>query len=141
MNTKSSAHPLHKNPNFFLLSGLVLLVGAAFLIRFFACSDAAQSDMIVIRYNNTELLRVSASQTRDVVIRDGKIVDEATGTGEENVLHIGDDGVVMASANCSNQACIKQGCVNAENLTSRPLGAWIICAPHGVTVEYVKGDS
>ena len=45
----------------------------------------------------------------------------------------------MAYANCPRGECMEQGILNAETARTRPLGSWIICMPHGVTVEYRGG--
>ena len=55
--------------------------------------------------------------------------------GLENVIHVTPDSIVMASANCDNQDCVKQGAVTLENRDTRVLQNMIICLPNGVTLE------
>lgn len=96
-------------------------------------------DRFVIRYGDGELLTVPAWETHTIVIRDGRITDEATGEGEENVIRIENGEAWMEQANCPHGECIKQGVLNAETVQSRPLGTWIVCAPHKVYIEYAGG--
>lgn len=43
--------------------------------------------------------------------------------------------VWMESANCTTQDCVHMGEITRENLYIRPMGGFIICLPHGLTVE------
>jgi len=53
----------------------------------------------------------------------------------ENTLQLTEDAVSMAEADCPGQDCIQMGTVTRENLDIRPLGGFIICLPHRLTVE------
>ena len=93
----------------------------------------------MIRYGDGESLTVPAWEAHTIVIRDGRITDEATGKGEENVIRIESGEAWMEQANCPHGECVKQGVLNAETVQSRPLGTWIVCAPHKVYIEYAGG--
>ena len=96
-------------------------------------------DRFVIRYGDGESLEIPANETRTIVIRDGQLAEEATGTGEENVIRIENGAAWMEHADCPHGECMKQGRLSAETVGARPLGTWIICAPHRVYIEYL-GD-
>ena len=53
----------------------------------------------------------------------------------ENTLVLTEDGVSMTEADCPGQDCIRMGTVTRENWAIRPLGGFIICLPHHLTVE------
>lgn len=57
------------------------------------------------------------------------------GNGVSNTFHVTRDSVVMTSATCENQDCVREGAVTAENRGKRVLGNMIVCLPHGVTLE------
>jgi hypothetical protein len=112
-----------------------LAVGVCFLLR----PKAGVLDHFVITYGDGQTLSVSMWETRTVVIRDGAIVEQATGEGEENVIRIENGEAWMESSNCPHGDCQKQGRLNTETVRTRPNGTWIICAPHRVTVEFAEG--
>ncbi|MBR0508078.1 MAG: NusG domain II-containing protein [Clostridia bacterium] len=126
--------------NLLLTFGAVLFAAAAFVLWLFLHPRPGAGGSFVIRYGG-ETLTVPADETRTIVIRDGKLVDEATGEGDENVIRIENGSAWMERANCPHEECVKQGVLNAENAGTRPLGAWIICAPHRVYIEYAGGDA
>lgn len=125
--------------NLLLALGALLFAAATIVLWFLLRPKPGAGGSFVIRYGNGETLTVPADETRTVVIRDGKLVDEATGEGDENVIHIENGSARMERANCRHEDCVQQGVLNAETAVTRPLGAWIICAPHRVYIEYV-GD-
>ena len=92
-----------------------------------------------IRFGNGETLTVDIDDDVTVVIRNGVHVDRATGEGEENVIRIAHGTAWMETATCPHQECIEQGRLDGETVKTRPLGPWIICAPHGVSIEYIGG--
>ena len=55
--------------------------------------------------------------------------------GAENILRLTETSVWMESANCTTQDCVHMGEITRENLDIRPMGGFIICLPHGLTVE------
>ena len=112
-----------------------LAVVACLLLR----PKTGTAERFVIRYGDGESLTVPAWETRTIVIRDGQLADEATGEGAENVIHIENGEAWMEQANCPHRECVKQGVLNAETVPSRPLGTWIVCAPHQVYIEYAGG--
>ena len=97
------------------------------------------ADRFVIRYGDGKTVAFSAWETRTVVIRDGEIADRATGEGDENVIHIENGEAWMEQANCPHGECVKQGRLSEETAKKRPLGTWIVCAPHRVYVELAEG--
>ncbi|MBQ4423230.1 MAG: NusG domain II-containing protein [Clostridia bacterium] len=125
--------------NLLLALGALLFAAATIVLWFLLRPKPGAGGSFVIRYGNGETLTVPADETRTVVIRDGKLVDEATGEGDENVIRIENGSARMERANCRHEDCVQQGVLNAETAVTRPLGAWIICAPHRVYIEYV-GD-
>lgn len=125
--------------NLLLALGALLFAVATIVLWFLLRPKPGAGGSFVIRYGNGETLTVPADETRTVVIRDGKLVDEATGEGDENVIRIENGSARMERANCRHEDCVQQGVLNAETAVTRPLGAWIICAPHRVYIEYV-GD-
>ena len=94
-------------------------------------------DRFVIRYGNGQSIDVPAWESRTIVIRNGEIAEEATGEDAENVIHIENGEAWMEQANCPHQECMKQGKLSAKTVQMRPLGTWIVCAPHRVYIEYV----
>lgn len=112
-----------------------LAVGVCFLLR----PKTGVLDHFVITYGEGQTLSVSMWETRTVVIRDGAVVEQATGEGEENVIRIENGEAWMESSNCPHGDCRKQGRLNTETVQTRPNGTWIICAPHRVTVEFAEG--
>ena len=97
-------------------------------------TDAA--GRFVIRYGDGKSITVPAWEKRTIVIRNGEIVEEATGEDAENIIRIENGEAWMEQANCPHRECVKQGTLNAETVRTRPLGTWIVCAPHKVYIEY-----
>lgn len=122
-----------------IFAGLLCLVLFAVFVRCFLSDPLKKDHSIVIRYSNETLLIVPAHEDREIVIRDGKIADAPLHLGKENVLVIKDGSVSMISATCPGGDCIAQGAVDASCYDRRPLGRWIICSPHRISVEYT-GD-
>lgn len=90
----------------------------------------------VIHYGDGQTLTVPADETRTIVIRNGAIVDTATGEGDENVIRIENGEAWMEAANCPHHECMKQGRMNEETANSVMSVTWIVCAPHRVSIEY-----
>lgn len=125
--------------NLLLLGGAVLFVALSVVLLLLLRPKTGTPDRFVIRYGDHKTLTVWADETRTVVIRNGAIADEATGESGENVICVEDGKAWMETATCPHHECVEQGVLSVETVGTRPLGTWIICAPHGVSVEYVGG--
>ena len=125
--------------NWILTGAAIGFAALAVVVCLLLRPKAGAADRFVIRYGDGRSLSVPAWETRTIVIRDGMLADEATGEGAENVVHIENGEAWMEQANCPHKECMKQGVLNAETVQSRPLGTWIVCAPHRVYIEYVGG--
>ena len=53
----------------------------------------------------------------------------------ENILTMTGDAVSMTEADCPGQDCVRMETITRENLEIRPLGGFIVCLPHQLTVE------
>lgn len=128
-----------RKTNLLLLGAAVLFVALAVVLCLLLRPKPTGATAFRIRFGDGETLTFAADESIAVMIRDGVRVDEATGEGEENVIRIENGAAWMESATCPHHECIEQGRLNAETVQTRPLGPWIICAPHGVSIEYVGG--
>ncbi len=126
-----------------ILTGAAIAFAALAVVLLLLLRQTPQQEetpaVVVIRYGSGQVITVPVSETRTVVIRDGVIADSATGEGEENVIRIENGEAWMEQATCPHRECVRQGKLSAETVQSRPLGTWIVCAPHKVTIEYA-GD-
>ena len=127
--------------NLLLLGAAVLFVAAAVVLCLLLRPKPTGAGAFRIRFGNGQTLTVGANESKTIVIRDGVPVGEATGEGEENVIRIEHGTAWMESATCPHHECIEQGRLDAETVRTRPLGPWIICAPHGVSIEYLGDGS
>ena len=134
MNGQSNHKALRLNLLLFGAAGL--FVALAVVLCLALRPKGGQAGCFVIRSKTGETVIVAAYETRIVIVRDGVFVDERTYQGHENVIRIENGSAWMEHANCPRGECMEQGVLNAETAQTRPLGAWIICMPHGVTVEY-----
>lgn len=125
--------------NLILTGAAIAFAALAVLVCLLLRPKTGAPGTFVIHYGNGETLTVPAYETRTIVIRDGKLVRGQTGEGEENVIRIENGEAWMLIANCPHGECRKQGVLNAETVRSRPLGTWVVCAPHRVYIEY-RGD-
>ena len=57
-----------------------------------------------------------------------------------NLLVLDSGGVRMTQSDCPHRDCVTQGYVSFDNREARPLGGWIVCLPHRVSVELVKHE-
>ena len=55
--------------------------------------------------------------------------------GSENTIRMTGTAVYMEKVNCPNEDCVQMGEVTLENLQYRPLGGFLVCLPHRLTVE------
>ncbi|NLW19984.1 MAG: hypothetical protein GXY84_01225 [Clostridiales bacterium] len=60
--------------------------------------------------------------------------------GQENVIHIDKDSVVMHAANCPNHDCVRMGRMTLQNIETRVNQRWITCLPHQLSLELIPGD-
>lgn len=61
-------------------------------------------------------------------------------TGAENVIHVTEDSIWMASSTCDNQDCVEQGAVSIENRDKRFLYNMIVCLPNEVLLELLTPE-
>ncbi len=130
-----------RKPNLLLMGAAVLFVALAVVFCLLLQSRTSGAGAFRIRFGDGQTITVRADETRVIVIRDGKPAEELTGEGEENVIRIENGTAWMEHATCKNRECVKQGSLNADTVGTRPLGPWIICAPHGVSIEYIGDGS
>ena len=110
-----------------LLPVLALAAALILLGRPQAVTTAVDEDMVIIRVDDREYLRVPLSQPQTVTIEQED--------GSVNVVEITERGAVMQSSTCHNQLCVHMGAVTLDNWEFRPNGAFIICLPNRVSVE------
>jgi hypothetical protein len=55
--------------------------------------------------------------------------------GSENTVRMTGSAVYMEKVNCPHEDCVQMGEVTLENLEYRPLGGFLVCLPHRLTVE------
>ena len=134
MNEQTKDKAIGKN--LALMGAACAFVALAVLLCLVFRPKTGQAGVFLIRNKSGETITVAADETRTVIVRDGVFVEKATGTGKENIIRIQNGSAWMEDATCPHGECMEQGVLNAQTAKSRPLGAWIICMPHGVTVEY-----
>ena len=88
---------------------------------------------LLITVDNTTYAPYPLTKTGDYTINQKK--KEA-----QNVIHVTEDSIQMASSTCDNQLCVTEGVVTLENKASRVLGNYIICLPNGVTLELLNEE-
>lgn len=120
-----------KNRDFQLIILLLILAVSGLFIGRLTGIGQAPVSQAVIYVKDVEYQRVSLEDPQLVVIEQD---------GKHNKVQVTKDGFFMYEATCENQDCLLQGEVTLENLTRRPLGAWVICLPNQVSVELVRGD-
>ncbi len=125
--------------NWLLTLAAVLFAALAVVLCLLLRPKTGAADRFVIHFADGETLEVFAWESKTIVIRDGRPADEATGEGDENVIRIENGRAWMESANCPHHECVKQGVLSEETVGTRPLGAWIVCAPHRVYIEFAGG--
>lgn len=137
METKTTDKRIPKN--LLLMGAAVVFVALAVVLCVLLRANTNVQNAFRIRFGDGTTVVYPADEPVRIVIRDGMLCNEATGEGEENVIRIENGSAWMESATCPHQECIEQGRLNAQTVQSRPLGVWIICAPHNVSIEYL-GD-
>lgn len=122
--------------NWILTGAAIAFAALAVVVCLLLRPKTGAADRFVIRYGDGKSIMVPAWETRTIVIRNGEIADEATGEDAENIIRIENGAAWMEQANCPHKECIKQGKISAETVRTRPLGTWIVCAPHKVYIEF-----
>lgn len=125
--------------NWVLTGAAILFAALAIVVCLLLRPKIDSADHFVIRYGDGKTFEVRKDTSCTIVIRDGEIVDEATGNGEENVIRIENGEAWMEHANCPHRECMKQGRLSEKTVSERPLGTWIVCAPHRVYIELAEG--
>lgn len=125
--------------NWILTGAAIAFAALAVVVCLLMRPETEALDRFVIRCGNGQSIEVPAWETRTIVIRDGRIVEKATGESGENVIRIENGEAWMEYANCPHGECMRQGRLSAESVRTRPLGTWIVCAPHKVYIEYAGG--
>ncbi len=125
--------------NWLLTAAAILFAALLVVLCLLLRPKTGAPDRFVIHFADGETLEIPAWETKTIVIRDGRIVDSATGEGDENVIRIENGRAWMEQANCPHHECMRQGALTAETVRSRPLGTWIVCAPHKVYIEFAGG--
>lgn len=125
--------------NWIITGAAIVFAALAVVVCLLLRPKADAFDRFVIRYGDGRSIEIPAAETRTIVIRNGEIVEAATGEETENVIRIEHGEAWMEQANCPHGECMKQGRLSAETARSRPLGTWIICAPHKVYIEFAGG--
>lgn len=125
--------------NWILTGAAIAFAGLAIAVCFLLRPRIGSEDRFVIHYGDGQSIEIPAWETRVIVIQNGEIVEQATGGDAENVIRIENGEAWMEQANCPHKECVKQGKLNAETVQTRPLGTWIVCAPHKVYIEYAGG--
>lgn len=126
---------VHRKRNWLLTGAAILFAALTVVLCLLFRPKSGAAGSFVIRYGSGETLTVPAYETRTVVIRDGQLADAPTGEGKENVIRIENGAAWMEQANCPHRECMEQGVLNGETVETRPLGSWIVCAPHRVYIE------
>lgn len=128
-----------RKQNWILTGAVIAFAALAVIVSLLLRPKAGTGDRFVIRYGEGQSIEIPAWETRTIVIRDGRIAEKATGDGTENVIRIENGKAWMETANCPHRECVKQGVLSTETVGSRPLGTWIVCAPHKVYIEFAGG--
>ncbi len=116
-----------KLPRWVWLLPAVIALAAALILFGRPRATPADEDMVIIRVDDREYLRVPLSEPQTVTIEQAD--------GSVNVVEITARGAVMKSSTCHNQLCVHMGEVTLDNWEFRPNGAFIICLPNRVSVE------
>lgn len=127
------------NKNWILTGAAIAFAVLAVVVCLLLRPKTEAYDRFVIRYGDGQSIVIPAWETRTIVIRNGEIVEETTGENEENVIRIDNGEAWMEQANCPHGECMKQGHLSAGSVRTRPLGTWIVCAPHKVYIEFAGG--
>lgn len=113
----------------------VLLIFAVLLLRACLASapNAANGGQVNI-YIDGQLKETLALPT------EGETQYRVETDGSYNLLVLDSGGVRMTQSDCPHGDCVAQGYVSFDTMKTRPLGGWIVCLPHRVSVELVKHE-
>lgn len=125
--------------NLLLMGAAVLFVAIAVVFCLLMRKPQGSASAFRVRFGNGTVMEFDAQKAQTIIIRNGTLVEEMTGEGEENVIRIENGSAWMEHATCPHHECMEQGVLRFDTVKSRPLGPWIICAPHSVSIEYI-GD-
>ncbi|MFA9422344.1 MAG: NusG domain II-containing protein [Sedimentibacter sp.] len=115
-----------------IILSVVLIALLSFVGYRISEKQISQENYVVISVNGEIYKTVSLSDPQIVVIENN---------GHHNEIEITEEGVRMLASNCDNQVCVMQGEATLENIDNRLMGGWIVCLPHQISIELVKGDS
>lgn len=121
-----------KKKDGFILLVAVFLIALAFGAAYLMQNGKTPTGMVRIYVNGQIHTEAMLGQERDIEI--------SQPDGKKNILHLTNNGFFMASSTCTNQLCIQQGEVTAENYYLRALGARVVCLPNEVQAELVLLD-
>ena len=133
-----------------LAAGLVL-AAAAVVLCVLLLRPGPQSSAVVVRVDGAVLaspvlspekqddLRVhitfDGAEIADLPFGEVHTVRISQENGFENTLLLTGDSVLMESANCEGQDCVRMEKVTRDNLETRVMFGMIICLPHRLSVE------
>lgn len=121
-----------KNRDFQLIIILLVLASAGLIIGRLIGTGQAPVNQAVIYVRDTEYQRVDLDHPQLLVVEQGN---------QRNEIQVTENSVYMHDSTCENQDCVLQGEVTLDNITQRPLGAWIICLPNQVSIELLRGET
>lgn len=93
--------------------------------------ESADPVRVYVTVNGAALIDLPFGEAHTVVVKQ-------PGVGENTVTLTG-EAVYMSDADCENHDCVDMGQVTRENLELRPMGGFIVCLPHRLSVE-VRGE-
>lgn len=87
------------------------------------------------------ILGVQGKQYGDPIPMNGdKVITLKQDDAHINEVYITRTSVEMRMATCENQDCVQQGVITTENYKERVLGAYIMCLPNQVTIEFIATE-
>jgi len=136
--------------NVFLLIGIAALIALG-AILFFVLRGGGPAEDYTLELDGKRAeapltVEKPGEELRVIVTLDGKEIASLPfgedhnlrirqGNGDENLVRITEEAVLMESANCEGQDCVHMEKVTRENMETRVMFGMIICLPHKVSVE------
>ncbi|MEG1108514.1 MAG: NusG domain II-containing protein [Oscillospiraceae bacterium] len=118
-----------KRRDFIIIAAVLCLALISLPLVRHISAQRSQNQQRVIIYVDDKVYKTIPLGKDEIV----KIQQE---NGGFNEIHISAEGeVFMASANCKNQDCVKQGHMNPKNLEERAMLNWIVCLPNRISIE------
>ena len=111
---------------------LLVLASAGLIIGRLTGTGQAPVHQAVIYVKDAEYQRIDLDHPQLLVVEQGN---------QRNEIQVTENSVYMHDSTCENQDCLLQGEVTLDNVTQRPLGAWIICLPNQVSIELLRGET